>query len=266
MNLLRKTHFGHIHRSFSLNRTTIRLKRTENLPQNGFPSLRSPKSNRLLDNTDIQCILIFSGYLTEQDMTLQTRQERKKTEMQLHLMQSAMSLFRVQGFKRTTMGEIAEAADVTKRTLYHHYPMKEALVSAYWLNNVHLNQNQLSLLFKNYPDTRNRLIAVFLSAADGFKSETEFARIHFGYQFQKMGKSAKPHIPSEFTHFLAAIIETGQQENDLRVDIEAIELATQIMLNFTAICLLWFSDTNSFSLDEKLTNAVTCFIDGAGKT
>jgi len=37
-NLLRKIHFGHILRKFSLNRMTIRLKFAQNLTQNGFPS------------------------------------------------------------------------------------------------------------------------------------------------------------------------------------------------------------------------------------
>jgi len=198
-------------------------------------------------------------------MVVQSRQERKKATMQLHLMQSAMKLFRVQGFEVTTMGEIAKAADVTKRTLYHHFSVKEALVSAYWLNNIHLHQNQLPLLLKSYPDTRSRLLVVFLSAAAGFKSETEFARIHFSYQFQKIGKSAEPQIPSDFLTFLTAVIEAGQHERSLRSDITATDLATQIMLNFTAICLMWFVDPDSFSLDEKLTNAVNCFIDGAGK-
>ncbi|MCF6324413.1 MAG: TetR/AcrR family transcriptional regulator [Gammaproteobacteria bacterium] len=197
-------------------------------------------------------------------MAKKSRQERKKADMQLHLMQYAMKLFRTKGFDDTTMGEIASTADVTKRTLYHHFPMKEALVSAYWLNNIHLHQNQLPLLLENFPDTRSRLLAVFLSAAEGFKSETEFARIHFSYQFQKIGKNSKPQIPDDFVIFLTAVIEAGQHERNLRNDVTATELATQIMLNFTAICLMWFVDPDSFSLDKKLTNAVNCFIDGAG--
>jgi hypothetical protein len=46
-NLLRKRHFGQIPRPFSLNRPVIRLKCTENLTQNGVPSLRFLFSDRL---------------------------------------------------------------------------------------------------------------------------------------------------------------------------------------------------------------------------
>lgn len=44
-----KAEFGQIFRSFSLNTGAIRLKRSKNLTQIGFPSLRSVKSDRLLE-------------------------------------------------------------------------------------------------------------------------------------------------------------------------------------------------------------------------
>ncbi len=49
MNLLRKSHFCSFFRLFSLNRLTIRLKQSKNCPKNGFLSLRSTKSDRLLE-------------------------------------------------------------------------------------------------------------------------------------------------------------------------------------------------------------------------
>ncbi len=195
-----------------------------------------------------------------------TRRDRKKIEMQLRIMTCAMGLFRKQGLINTTMEAIAETADVAKRTLYGHFPVKEAIVSAYWLNNVRQKSSLLPLLLETYPDTRSRLIAVFLSAAEGFKAEPEFARIHFSYQFQQIGKCTQPHLRSDFVLFLTAVMEAGQSDGDIRHDIVATELATQVMLNFTAICLLWFSNPESFSLDERLTHAVNCFIDGARAT
>ena len=44
----KKNYFGHISRSFSLNRITIRLKCSKNLSQNSFPSLRQLFSDSLL--------------------------------------------------------------------------------------------------------------------------------------------------------------------------------------------------------------------------
>lgn len=52
---------------------------------------------------------------------LQTRQQ---------ILQQAHRLFRKSGFVRTGMDEIAEASRVTKRTLYHHFDSKDALLAA----------------------------------------------------------------------------------------------------------------------------------------
>jgi len=194
----------------------------------------------------------------------ETRRDRKKHEMQQRIVQSAMQLFRTQGLDNTTMEGIANAADVSKRTLYSYFPVKEAIVSGFWLQNAHKKKNQLPLLFEGYPDTRTRLRMVFLSAAEGFMAEPEFARIHFSYQFQQIGKAVAHHFDSDFDHALTAIMEGGQTGGDVRNDIAASELAAQIMLNFTAICLMWFSAPDSFSLEARLTAAVHCFLDGAG--
>jgi hypothetical protein len=62
VNLLRKSHFGQISRSNSLNRPTIRLIRSKNLTQNDIPSLRFPKSDRLLASLARYQIRFLCGY------------------------------------------------------------------------------------------------------------------------------------------------------------------------------------------------------------
>ena len=192
-----------------------------------------------------------------------SRRSKNKAEINLRIMQCAMKLFRKQGIENTTMESIAAEANVSKRTLYSYFPAKEAIVSGFWLHNVEQKTELLPLLLKNYPDTRSRLLAVFLDASEGFKREPEFARIHFTYQFQQFGTSKQPHLHNDFGVFLTAIMNEGQQLGDIRQDISAQALAQQIMLIFTAICFMWFPDPKAFSLDERLENAIHCFIDGA---
>jgi len=196
---------------------------------------------------------------------IQSRRDRKKAAMQLLITESAMNLFRKNGFDNTTMESIAEKADVAKRTLYSYFPVKEAIISAYWLQNSQKKCALLPLLLESCPDTRSRLKTVFLDGAKGLKSEPEFARIHFSYQFQQISKSTQQLFRSDFNLFLIAVLEAGQKQGDVRNDLSASELAAQTMLNFTAICLMWFSNPDLFSLDERLAHTVDCFIDGVGK-
>ena len=67
MYLLRKNHFGQILRSISLNRLTIRLNGSKNLTQNGFPSLRSTKSDRLLTRLFIVLLLSLAANACSED-------------------------------------------------------------------------------------------------------------------------------------------------------------------------------------------------------
>jgi AcrR family transcriptional regulator len=198
------------------------------------------------------------------DIQTPSRRDRKKAGMQMQIMRQAIRLFRERGFDNTTMEQIALEADVAKRTLYSYFPVKEAIVSYYWQSNVEENVDKFPQLLSQYPDTRSRLEAVFLSAADAFKTDPEFARIEFGFQFQLLGKDPLNQMyQSGFDKFLAAVIEAGQKSHDLRQDIPAHEMASQLVWAFTAACLLWFSAPDSFLLEERLEMTISCFMDGA---
>ncbi|MFI7638302.1 TetR/AcrR family transcriptional regulator [Nonomuraea sp. NPDC049400] len=56
------------------------------------------------------------------------RRERKKLQTRQALVNAAMRLFEEKGFERTMVTEIAEAADVSERTFYLHFPTKEDVV------------------------------------------------------------------------------------------------------------------------------------------
>jgi AcrR family transcriptional regulator len=56
------------------------------------------------------------------------RRERKKQQTRQALVDAAMRLFEQKGFDRTMVTEIADAADVSERTFYLHFPAKEDIV------------------------------------------------------------------------------------------------------------------------------------------
>ncbi|MFC0114944.1 TetR/AcrR family transcriptional regulator [Kibdelosporangium aridum] len=62
------------------------------------------------------------------------RRERKKQRTRQALIEAAVELFEAKGFQDTTVAEIAEAADVSTRTFFLHFPTKEdvLLANAEW--------------------------------------------------------------------------------------------------------------------------------------
>lgn len=58
----------------------------------------------------------------------QSLRERKKARTRLTIRQEAFRLFHTQGYADTTIDQIAQAADVSPRTLYRYFGVKEALL------------------------------------------------------------------------------------------------------------------------------------------
>jgi AcrR family transcriptional regulator len=56
------------------------------------------------------------------------RRERKKAATRAAILEAATTLFLARGFDAVTVREIADAADVSSKTVFTHFPHKEALV------------------------------------------------------------------------------------------------------------------------------------------
>ena len=60
------------------------------------------------------------------------REARRARSTRQHVLDTALALFRRQGFARTTMRDIADAAGLSLGAAYHYFPSKDALVMAYY--------------------------------------------------------------------------------------------------------------------------------------
>src|SRR5258708_7507132 len=54
--------------------------------------------------------------------------ERKKQQTREKIAQVALALFAERGYEKTTLADIAEAADVSPRTIFAYYPGKEEIL------------------------------------------------------------------------------------------------------------------------------------------
>ncbi len=54
--------------------------------------------------------------------------ERKKEQSKKAIIEAAMELFKLHGFKKASISEIARAADVSQVTIYNHFGSKDGLV------------------------------------------------------------------------------------------------------------------------------------------
>ncbi len=91
--------------------------------------------------------------------------DRKKRQTTDHLAQTAMELFRARGYDVVTMEEIAETAQVSRRTLYAYFPMKEALLGHFFSERVAEDTRPVLEQLQSLPDALDRLHIFLLGAA-----------------------------------------------------------------------------------------------------
>ncbi len=107
-----------------------------------------------------------------------SRRDRKKNATRDRLIAEAARLFDTQGFDETTTSEIAEAADVAQRTLFRHFPTKEAVLFGDMVDLRH----ELREALDDRPDDESVLEAVrqaVLTLADDHQRHAPRRRLQF---------------------------------------------------------------------------------------
>ncbi|MBB4277147.1 TetR family transcriptional regulator [Rhizobium mongolense] len=68
---------------------------------------------------------------SKQTSTAEGRRERKRRQTRERIEQAAMTLFLERGFDATTIEDITDSADVSKRSFFDYFPSKEEVVFAW---------------------------------------------------------------------------------------------------------------------------------------
>ncbi len=194
------------------------------------------------------------------------RLERKKEETRKKIIDTAMGLFYEQGFDATTMEQIAEMADIAKRTLYNHFSVKEAILSEYiqrlTKNRIVKEINRL----KEMPDTRSRLIICLSKSIEWVELNREIMEKYIAYRMQNLGQACRDKsIRSGFEEILIRIIEIGQKAGEIRDDIPIEMLTNQLHFIHASILIGWLAHSERYSAYESIAKNVDLFLNGALK-
>ncbi|MEJ8567154.1 TetR/AcrR family transcriptional regulator [Elongatibacter sediminis] len=114
------------------------------------------------------------------------------SKKRLQLIETAVELFNEHGFHGVGIDRIAEAAGVSKKTMYHHFRSKEELILAALRHHDGLFRNQFMKGVEAAADTpRERLLAIFDVAEAWFASNRFFGCLFIN----AVGEYAEPDTP-----------------------------------------------------------------------
>jgi len=105
----------------------------------------------------------------------------KGEQTRRQIFESALELFREQGFDATTMQDIAERAQVVKSAAYYYFPGKEAIIQAYY-ERVQAEQERVcAVAFARTTKLKERLAIAMHSKFDLAKNDRKLLGVVFRY-------------------------------------------------------------------------------------
>jgi AcrR family transcriptional regulator len=105
-----------------------------------------------------------------------------------HVLDTALALFRRQGFARTTMRDIAGATGLSLGAAYHYFPSKDALVMAYyeWMQAEH--ERLVEAERSSGSDLKSRIATLFATKLELLRRDRKL----LGAMFGNLGDPAHP--------------------------------------------------------------------------
>lgn len=146
------------------------------------------------------------------------------TDKNLKMLNAAVATFARYGVKRTTMGDVAKQAGISRQTLYSSFPNKDELLAGAIL---HLSEGIMSQVYAEWETVTNfdeqldiyfkhAVIAVFemiktSPVIDGIAAQsTEFGKDAPARALLKVGEMAQRALAEKLSPFRKEIEDTGQ--------------------------------------------------------
>jgi AcrR family transcriptional regulator len=174
-------------------------------------------------------------------------QEERSEKSRGQILEAALKLFAHQGYRGTSVREIAEAAGVSTGNVYHHFPDKEqifkTLLDQYWedIKNPDIPFNR-ALQAGAFPDN---LEALGHAAREFVGSHREYISLIYVDVVEFEGSHIRRfygEMASRFEAFLASQAKQKKTRSRLRSDVStlsAMMMASRFYLNFFTVEILF---------------------------
>jgi len=192
------------------------------------------------------------------------RRERKRQRLQDHLARTAWALFEADGFEAVTMERIADAADISKVTLYKHFPVKEAFLPYLFHQELADAWPRIGADLARVPPGRPRLERFFALQAEWCERRRPYL---LAYVRQRLTAKRDPAGAGEersgMDRMFAEMIAQGQEAGVFRRDLAPTLLAHYLQFAHLAAMLRWLTQPD-VALADALQQMLDLICDGMG--
>ncbi len=184
------------------------------------------------------------------------RRQRRSAETRERLFRAALKLFGEKGFAETTVEDITNAADVGKGTFFNYFPSKEHILIAF----SDMQVGKLQTMVDQMREGQEPMRAFFRSMTLRMTEEPAKAPdvVRAILQANLSSSSVRSVMRERNTRaeaLLTQLVQIGQERQEFRQDLPALELA-QVFRQMTFGTLLMWSVYGDESLAERMGRAL----------
>lgn len=169
--------------------------------------------------------------------------EAKKQKTKRAILEAAISLFSENGYKNTSIENIAKIAGVGKGTVYGYFHTKKDIIKGfceYELEKIHLKLVNSS---NQDAPVLEQMLTIYMTEFHHITQNREFGRLF-------MREAVFPHdsdiqnnleIDDKYFQILFPILEKGQERGELRKDAELLHITAHFYSLYILIISSWYS-------------------------
>jgi AcrR family transcriptional regulator len=186
------------------------------------------------------------------------REEKKRRQRQA-IIDTAVALFREQGFEQTRVQDITGRLHISEVTFFNYFATKSSVLEAAADD---MLDRATALLRQDLADTDQpvprSMEDVVRGFAVNFSGDREFARLLAVHAWLWSAGHGQ-----EVTHLLTPLLERGQHRGEVSCAAPAEQLAEVFMAVMLVTIRNWLQGSPEEPLDERLIRAWTIIRDGA---
>ena len=184
-----------------------------------------------------------------------SRREMNKARTRAAIMKAARASFAAAGVNGATMDQIAEAADVSRATLFNYFASKVAIIAAL----VEQLDTDFIALIESYrgqrQSTADRILGIFTESGRNLERRGEAVRFLVGISEQSWGDQPGIDRLARLTEAFLRLLE-DESVSDVRTDADVRVLGEMLVSVYIGIIHNWRM-LDSYPLEARLHAAAT---------
>ncbi|OUC95747.1 TetR/AcrR family transcriptional regulator [Streptomyces swartbergensis] len=191
------------------------------------------------------------------------RRERQRQRLRTAILDAALELFTEQGYAATTIDQIAERADLARRTVFNHFPRKRDMLDVWAAERRELVTARLAQASAQRAPARRQLELQMDALAEANEQDPRMARVISSGWLSELGTFDSPFPVFES---IRDSVRFGQEGGDFRSTVPPETVAEALSACYTDTLQRWLQsrqhDDKPFALAPALRAKLSLILDG----